>query len=200
MVGRRLHVGEARERRSESPSNHCKSRYALRVSTPSDPRSKVCPECRSEYFATTSQCVDCGIALVHPEEIVDEIPEELPPTTDLVPIRIASVSWMRGFSDVLSEAGLAHRVDLPPTADNEVERVKRRSHDDGVAVYVRPEDQERALALDSAYLRDQIPDAPEDAPAQPSVLEEDSCPACGDPLAPHEPECPGCGLFVGTGE
>jgi len=160
----------------------------------------VCPECRCEYFASAERCADCGVALVHPDSVVDEEVEELPPVSELVPIRIASVSWMRGFSEMLSEAGLPHRVDLAPTQGEQTEQVRRRSHDQGVAVYVLAEDRERALALDSAYLRAQIPDAPEEASAHAIELSDECCPACGDALAEAAEECSGCGLFVGSGE
>ena len=148
---------------------------------------------RREFVATAEICSDCNVALVDPSEIRDEPePEELPPVSELVPIRIASVDWVRGFSEALQEANVPHRVGPPPQLGDDSD-LGRRSHDSGVAIYVRAEDHEQAMQLDGEFLRSQIPDIPAEGSAAASS-DGESCPACGDPIAADDPECAGCGL------
>jgi len=160
---------------------------------------RFCPECREEFVASAQICNDCAVPLVGAEDLEEEEILELPPVEELIPIRVANVAWMRGFSEALAEAGISHRVDLPPGEDGEDPRAQRKSHETGVAVYVRPEDRERSLEVDAAYMLQQIPDADADAQVRMVESEDDRCPACGDPLGSAE-ECPGCGLFVGAGD
>ena len=157
-----------------------------------DSGMKICPRCRCEYFATVEQCADCGVALVDPGNLPAEpTTEELPPASEMVPLRIASVPFASALSDMLQAAGISHRLDSASVAkeDEKDGRARRQSHDQGVAVFVLPEDLEAAREIDAEFLRVQIPDQP----ADPSHSEE-HCPACGDPLAPDAAECPGCGL------
>ena len=155
---------------------------------------RICPECLCEFVATAELCSDCKVPLVHPDAIEDApAPEELPPVSELVPIRVASVEWVRGFSEALQDAGIQHRVG-PPPARGDAGDVGRRSHDAGVAVYVRPEDPERAMRLDGEYLRSQIPDIPDEEEDAADSSAGESCPACGESIAVDDPECSSCGL------
>jgi hypothetical protein len=154
----------------------------------------MCPQCGSEFVATAERCSDCNVALVHPDEMVDEETpaDELPPISEMAPVRIASVEWIRGFSEVLQDADIPHRVGPPPETDDAT-GAQRRSHDLGMALYVLPDDHAQAVVLDNEYLRSQIPDAP-DAEDDARRADSDGCPACGDPVGPDDAECPGCGL------
>jgi hypothetical protein len=73
---------------------------------------KVCPECGEEYVHAASMCVHCDVALQLPSEGAGAEPEGLPPASELTLVRAASVSWVRGFSLRLAEAGIPHRVEL----------------------------------------------------------------------------------------
>ncbi len=157
---------------------------------------KICPRCRCEYMHTASQCSDCRIPLVFPEELEEEGRNELPPVSQLAPIRVTSVAWARAFSETLSTAGIPHRIDTPPEKDGPVKR--RRSEDASVAIYVRLEDQQRAMSLDAEFAHQQIPDLP--AAGELSAPQGDGCPACGAELGTEAPECPGCGLYLGEPE
>jgi hypothetical protein len=157
---------------------------------------KICPECRVEYRATAEMCSDCNVALVFESELADDALSELPPADQMVPIRIAGLMWSRAFSDALSEAGIRHRIDEPPRTGARAEKLRKRSHDEAVAIYVLQQDVDRAQEVDAAFVRTQIPDIPHPNQTE-GAGDESSCPACGDPLRDESSECPGCGLFLG---
>lgn len=153
---------------------------------------KVCPECLCEFIASTETCSDCDVLLVHPDDIVEESEEhELPPISELVAIRIASVEWIRGFSEVLQDADIPHRVGPPPDPGKKA-AAERRSHELGMAIYVLPDDHEQAVVIDNEFLRSQIPDAAESDGGMQS--DADGCPACGEAVGPDDAECGSCGL------
>lgn len=153
--------------------------------------AKLCPQCRCEYLPTSTMCADCDVALVLPDEIVDEPPpDELPPPSEMVPLRIASVGVAVLLSEALQEAEISHRVDAPPQVSDDPEgRASRQSHDQGVAVYVLPEDEEAARVVDAEFLDRAVPDS-----AAVSEAGDEACPACGDPAPADAAECPSCGL------
>jgi hypothetical protein len=149
---------------------------------------KNCPECGEEYVHSVQVCPDCGVALVLAGEAATPI-HELPPASDLVRVRTATLAWGRSFSDLLAEAGIAHRVE----PEDDSVRVTGIAADARLcSVFVRAEDRERAAELDADYLRSQIPDVPEDFAGDSS--ESDRCPACGEPADLAAPECASCGL------
>ena len=66
---------------------------------------KVCPQCGEEYLHTASVCIHCDVALVlEGEQPAQSAPEELPPASELVCVRAASVGW--GASMVMGLARL----------------------------------------------------------------------------------------------
>ena len=151
-----------------------------------------CPECRSEYVATATTCSDCDVALVHESSLSDGRPEELPPVSELVCIRASAVGWARALSERLAEAGISHRIEA--TSDDEDEgSVRRPGANLPYGVYVRPEDQERAAAVDADFMQQQIPDMPME-PTQ--DVDAEGCPACGAAAPADASECPDCGLAL----
>ena len=148
---------------------------------------KHCPECGGEYVHTVLVCARCGVALVLAGEPIAV--RELPPSAELSKVRTATLSWARSFSDLLAEAGIAHRVEI----EDESVRVTGVSADAQLcSVFVRAEDLEQAARLDAQHLRSQIPDVPEDFAG--GAIEDDRCPACGEPADLAAPECASCGL------
>ncbi len=150
---------------------------------------KHCPECGEEYVHSVSLCRDCGVELVLERAPVAS--HEVPPAAMLLRVRTATLSWSRGFSERLLEAGIAHRIELEPEAEPGGSTLAIRS-ERRCTVYVREEDAADAARLDAEHLRTQIPDVPEDFGVAASG--EDVCPACGDPADLAAAECAGCGL------
>jgi hypothetical protein len=148
---------------------------------------KHCPECGEEYVHSVLVCTECGVTLVLAGEPIQV--RELPPASDLLRVRTATASWARSFSDLLAEAGIAHRIE--PEGDSARGAGVPRG-EQLCSVFVRPEDGEQAARLDAQHLRSQIPDVPDDFTAH--TAEEGRCPACDEPADLAAPECPSCGL------
>jgi len=148
---------------------------------------KRCPECGEEYVHSVLVCAECGVTLVLAGEPIPV--RELPPASDLMRVRTATLSWARSFSDLLAEAGIAHRVE-PEVDSARASGVPRGEQ--LCSVFVRKEDREQAARLDVQHMRSQIPDVPENFAG--GAIEDDRCPACGEPADLAAPECASCGL------
>lgn len=151
---------------------------------------KICPDCGEEYVHSAVTCVHCEVALVHAEEAHSAPSQELPPASELSPIRIASSGWALALSELLVEAGIPHRVEVV----SEDAAGRRGSGPGPYGVYVRSEDAERARTLDTRHLEREIPDLPEGWEGSPAG---EDCPACGASVADDAAECPDCGLALG---
>jgi hypothetical protein len=148
---------------------------------------KICPSCREEYVATVERCPACDVVLVAEGEVVFAAPEALPPSAELVRLRVEHPSWIELLAESLAEAGIPSRVELVAT-----DRPATRGAPAPCALFVRPADVERARAIDADLLRTQLPDLPEDVSSE--WRDADACPACGAALQAEASECPGCGL------
>jgi predicted amidophosphoribosyltransferase len=148
---------------------------------------KVCPSCGEEYVATMERCAACDVALVAEGEAVFEPPQDLPPASALTQLRVEHPSWIEMLAERLAAAGIPSRVELLAA-----DRPARRGAPAPCALFVRPEDVERARAIDTELLRAQLPDLPDDASA--GWSEAEACPACGTPVEADASECAGCGL------
>ena len=146
-----------------------------------------CPECGEEYVHTVLVCAECGVTLVLAGEPIPV--RELPSASDLLRVRTATLSWAYSFSDLLAEAGIAHRIE---PEDDSVRVAGVPAEAQLCSVFVRPEDREQAARLDAQHLRSQIPDVPEDFAG--GASEDDRCPACGEPADLAASECASCGL------
>ena len=153
---------------------------------------RICPQCREEYTLVPTECADCGVPLVFPNEIEPEIAAEaFPPTAELACVRTGPIPWTRALSGALEQAQIRHRVE--PDSRSEAEGGVDRSTFDGADVFgtwVRPPDLEAAREIDAivfAHVHGQGSDAPEaDA--------DEVCPACQTPLTIDAVECGDCGL------
>lgn len=150
---------------------------------------QVCPKCGSEFQPHVTQCIDCGSAtetrLESPLGGLEAAPEErddlsVPSEGEACSVRVGDYPAALDLAAWLEEHGVPCRVRRHST--------ERRSY----AVWVAPEDLERALELDRENFAAQVPDAPD----MPIELPADRCPACGARIAPTAPECPDCGLVV----
>ena len=157
-------------------------------------RVAICPQCKGEYLATASECVECRVALVHPEQLASAEVEDLPPASELTCIRAASVAWTRALSERLSAAGIPHRVEaIREDADDDDDSVRKRPN---FRVYVHPDDSGAAAEIDADFMRSQIPDLPDGHEISGGSQDVESCPACGERVSFDTRECPGCGLML----
>jgi hypothetical protein len=131
--------------------------------------------------------VECDVALVVLDELPPEERSELPPADQLVRVRVENPVWIDSLAARLAEEGIASRVDLLD-GDGPV----ARRHGAPCALYVRPEDAERARRIDEDLLREQLPDLP--VGTDTSWSEAEGCPACGASVDAQVTECPDCGL------
>jgi len=156
---------------------------------------RMCPECGEEYLPTVSECADCRVALVASgDEPVHPTSRELPPAAQLVCVRTATLGWAQGLSELLSEAGITHRLEAQEPDDSSTQTAaRRRLADSPYGVFVREQDVAEAREVDREFMRTQIPDVPEEAAA---VVEGEGCPACGAAVAADAVECPECGLAL----
>lgn len=150
---------------------------------------KICPECGEEYVHSAESCFHCDVPLVLEGELSDAPAEELASSSELVPVRVASAGWALALSGRLVEAGIAHRVE---EASGDPPRSPGRAQP--YAVLVRPEDAERARAIDAEQMQREIPDLPEGWDA--AAADAEGCPACGAALEADAAECPDCGLAL----
>jgi hypothetical protein len=155
-----------------------------------------CPECQSEYLGTATICGECGVALVSESALADAGAPELPPVSELVCIRAASVAWAQSLSEQLAAEGISHRIEVA-TDDLEDGSVRRPGANLPYGVYVRPVDVAEASRVDAAFMRSQIPDLPgeHESPSDPA-----GCPACGAEVASGSSECSDCGLALAFDE
>lgn len=159
---------------------------------------KVCPECAGEYRPDVERCHDCGVALVHPEEIAARDARELRASPGLVALRTAPIDWARALAADLDRGGIRYRVD------------RRQARREGLlTVYVRRQDREAAAATDAARERIEEPSGGETAAAAgPAHAAPDYkvCPRCGGEYRLEIERCVDCGIELvfpgeeGTGE
>jgi hypothetical protein len=156
------------------------------------PEPVLCPSCGAEYVWTATTCSDCGVALVAGGSLETRTHEGLPPISELVCVRAASVGWARALSERLAEAGISHRIEVAhDDGDDGAER--RPGVNLPFGVYVLPADLEAAAEVDAEFMQSQLPDLSRDAGAAP--VDPESCPACGAATG-GAAECPDCGLAL----
>lgn len=149
---------------------------------------KICPECGEEYLHSVASCVHCEVPLVQEDQLAAAPASELPASSELSAIRVASAGWALGLSERLLEAEIPHRVE-PASKDEAGGRGGQT-----FAVYVRPGDLERARTIDAEQMQREIPDLPEGWEGSADAAE--GCPACGAALPDGAAECPDCGLAL----
>jgi len=156
----------------------------------------VCPECLAEHTRSVTHCADCNVELVSPDSIAatEALLAEFPPASELDCVRVAPLAWIRALSEGLEQVGVPHRVE--PAREEDAPEGQDAGIFDGAqlfGLYVRSDEAASARELDRSIAVQLIPD---EAPAL-AEGEEESCPACGSPLAADVVECEECGLRLG---
>jgi hypothetical protein len=157
---------------------------------------RVCPECGEEYLPTVDQCIHCRVALVAAGAAPAPAPRELPPASQLLCIRAASLGFAQRLSQMLSDAGITHRLEaLERDAEGPAPSAAARGRfaEMPYGVFVREEDAAAAREVDQAHMRLQIPDLPDETV---EAAAGEGCPACGAAVAADAAECPECGLAL----
>jgi len=145
---------------------------------------KICPECGEEYLHSTSTCVHCDVPLVlDGEQPEGREGEELPPISELVCVRAASMGWATGLSEKLAEAGIPHRIQAASDDDDDGGQ-RRPGHNLPFGIFVLPKHSAAATEIDVEYTGSQIPDIPENFDSGGET--GDACPACGDSILESE--------------
>ncbi len=155
---------------------------------------KVCPECGEEYVHAASVCIHCDVPLVlEAERPAPRAVRELPPASELVCVRAASVGWAKSLSEQLEAAGIPHRIQAA-LGDADDDNRRKPAANLPFGVFVLAEHAEAAAQIDLAHTEWQIPDIPKDFGG--SEISADACPACGQPVSAAQSECPDCGLAL----
>ena len=181
---------------------------------------KVCPVCDGEYRFDIERCADCGVPLVHPQEIalrdarerppspgLDEAvlftgPRyELPPSDDLVCLCCRYVSALRRLSLALDEARISHRLEPAPYGPPNVGCILVLPADANAAEEV--DNGLSGLPLEGPALFNALSQSLEEQEVRDDGLELGSegllastCRRCGATLWLTAPRCPNCGVAL----
>ena len=150
---------------------------------------KVCPVCGGEYRFDVERCADCGVPLVHPQEIALRDARELPRSPVLVPLRTAPIDWVQALAGDLERQGIRYRID------------RRRAREEGLlTLHVRRQDWQAAKEMDEARARIEEPSRPENV-IEPRALRQEVpsykvCPQCGGEYRLDIERCADCGTVL----
>ena len=150
---------------------------------------KLCPNCKTEYFAHIEHCADCGAVLLTPEENKIAL-EEKKRQVDKdswapVIIRKGSLPWMNELRSVLADLG------IPCTISGE-EGCSKGGCGATYCLLVTSENAKVAHERIEEYcmeLHPEIKDSQE-------MISQGKCPACGCSVSSDARDCPDCGLTL----
>jgi predicted RNA-binding Zn-ribbon protein involved in translation (DUF1610 family) len=150
---------------------------------------KVCPVCDGEYRYDIERCADCGVPLVHPQEIALRDARELPSSPVLVLLCSAPIDWVQALARDLERQGVRYRID------------RRRAREEGLlTLYVRRQDWQAAKEVGEERARIEEPFRHEDV-AEPRELRREApsykvCPQCGGEYRLDIKRCADCGTVL----
>lgn len=154
--------------------------------------TRTCPKCGAEYVPQVETCADCNVQLLSVSDL-SAARASLETAKDLVLIRSEEPNWIKAFADELDRAGIPTLVKVE----------HQPAHNDALGsfgqgwvygIYVRPEDESHARALDEQHWANLLED--DDSAAETGEESPQRCPACGSLVGLEAQECPSCGLFL----
>lgn len=158
---------------------------------------KVCARCGAEFQQWVTHCSDCGLELQWAPRHPPERSEPLPPTSELICIRVSDAWEARALAEELQSAGIPCRIDThAPDSSSDCGGADPLRLGQACArklgVYVRAEDAPSAAAIETALAARRTPELAELGETR--ALDANACPACGAALDARAPSCESCGL------
>lgn len=152
-------------------------------------KTKLCPECGSEYYAHISECADCGVPLKMPEEIEKKRDNKPDVTAHLhgewIAIREEGKEVIRELSEVLSRKGISSQIALAPGCSTGKCGCR-------YLLLVAKRDVHAAHDCIEEFHTQMYPEI---KTAQ-EWESQGKCLACGYSVSPDTKECPDCGLVL----
>lgn len=143
---------------------------------------KVCPECGGEYRPEIERCADCGVPLVHPEEIAARDARELRASPALVAVFRGPIALARALAADLDGKGISYRIDR-----------KLARAEGQLTVLVRRMDVAVAEALAEAFHQDGEPAV---LPLRREAPSFKVCPECGGEYRLDIERCADCEVVL----
>lgn len=153
-----------------------------------------CPVCSAEYRLGFTRCNSCEV------DLVAALPEHVDLSEESVRKALEGkelVAISRGFLDPILEMRELLGGQRIPSLVVESEEEVPKGMPKRVVLCVSQEHLEAAGRVLGENFRKML----DDEGISPTVanLQQNQCPACGEPVAEDQEECPECGLFVGKG-
>ena len=154
-------------------------------------QTKICPDCRTEYYPHIECCADCGTLLISPDEnkIVQEEKKRCS-DKDLgdpvaVAVRAGSLKWIDELFKVLIDSGI-------PCVVNADAGCNKGGCRDTYRLLVSPENVEKANERIEEYCMEIHPEIKDSK----ELISQGKCPACSCAVDSDAVECPDCGLAL----
>ncbi len=152
-----------------------------------DAQVKLCPECGAEYFAHITECGNCEVALVFPEELKKGSAPKPRGEGDLVPIMQGELQRMKEIAHGLKAKEIECQVLNAGGGGSSC------SSGSGYAVFVHQATVREAVKAADEVYRKLHPELDE----MDERYRQGQCPACGADARNAPGVCPDCGLNLG---
>ena len=152
-------------------------------------QTKICHDCRTEYYPHIERCADCGAILISPDEnkMVQEEKKRCMDKTleNQVVAREGDLNWMRELYHILIDSGI-------PCAIHADDGCKKGSCKGTHQLLVSSQDAEKAKERIEEYYAEIHPEIQ----ASREMVRKGKCPACASPVSSNAVKCPDCGLTL----
>ncbi|MBW2555103.1 MAG: hypothetical protein JRE20_13395 [Deltaproteobacteria bacterium] len=153
-------------------------------------QTKICPDCRTEYYPHIECCADCGALLISPDES-KMVQEEKKRCSDkdvgdqVQVVRAGSLKWIDELFNVLIDSGI-------PCVVNTDAGCNKGGCRDTYRLLVSPENVEKANERIEEYCMEIHPEIKDSK----ELISQGKCPACSCAVDSEAVECPDCGLTL----